>query len=502
MQYIIMIAAFLILAAYVVAGLLRGTKKGLIRLGFLAVSAVLSFFLAKWLSGSFGALLIPKLQEWAATVPEIAGFFEQTGDLQAAVGAIAQMLAGPLLFLVCYVLLALITWGIQAVLCFILRIKADKEKMIVRVIGGAATGLLAGVIGVFVFITPVVGYTQLASETVVQADALTAKLPELGLEEYNEKYLAPAANTPGISQLYSGLGAQLFGSLTRAEWEGQTVELETEWFALIGAANEAAQLVEKPVEEYGDAEADTLHRITDRLGQSELLCELGSYAVSEVATAWLEGRAYMGIAKPEIEDESVQLIFHALLTVMSESDAENFSGDMDFIADLIGLFIKKGVLKKMSEGETEDLIAYLVSSGLLQEVGDLFGSYQRMKPINDAIGDAAMRLLVKQLGDPDTYLEKYEDLMDDVSGALKNATDAEGNVNVEALTESMSTTLAEHNIEVPEEATEIIADVLAEEFAGEDLSSLPISEITNRLIGHLNGLPDLDQAIADAEQAA
>ena len=107
---------------------------------------------------------------------------------------------------------------------------------------------------------------------------------------------------------------------------------------------------------------------------------------------------------------------------MSESDAENFSGDMDFIADLIGLFIKKGVLKKMSEGETEDLIAYLVSSGLLQEVGELFGSYQRMKPINDAIGDAAMRLLVKQLGDPDTYLEKYEELLDLIRSMNPDAT--------------------------------------------------------------------------------
>ena len=501
MQYIIMIAAVLILVLNVVVGLFRGMNKGLIRLGTLALAAVVSFFAAGWISDAAGDLLLPYLQEFAASVPEIAGFFEQTGNVQQAVAVIAQMLAGPLLFVVCYVALSLITLVIHFILCRILRIKECKAAP-VRMLGGAVTGLLVGVIGVFVFVTPVVGYTQLASETVVRAESLTAKVPELELEEYNEKYLMPAANTPGVKQLYDGLGRHLFRSLTSVEWEGKTVDLETEWFALIGAANEAAVLAEKPVEEYGDAEAESLHNITAKLSESALLCEIGSYAISEIADAWLAGEAYMGIAKPELGDESVELIFNALLSVMSTTDAEHFGGDMEFMADLVELFIKKDVLTKLNEGDAEGLVAHLVTSGLLEEVRALFNSYQRMKPINDAISDAAMRLLVKQLGDPDTYLENYGDLMDEVSGALKDAVDAEGNINTEVLTDRMNTALAEHDITVPEEATQIIADALAEEFTGEELTSLTIADITDRLIEHLSDLPDLDQLIGDLKPAA
>ena len=80
--------------------------------------------------------------------------------------------------------------------------------------------------------------------------------------------------------------------------------------------------------------------------------------------------------------------------------------------------------------------------------------------------------------------------------------DAEGNINTEVLTDRMNTALAEHDITVPEEATQIIADALAEEFTGEELTSLTIADITDRLIEHLSDLPDLDQLIGDLKPAA
>jgi len=496
-QYIVLGAAVLILGINVIVGMSRGLKRGLLRLVLIAVAAVAAFFVAGALSDAVGAALVPKIQELLSSNPDLSSFFGENPEMLESVDAVAQMLVGPILLLLCYMVLKLITWLIYFILCKLLHIK--KEGALIRTTCGAALGLVIGVVGLVAFVTPVMGYTQLLSRTLSEADAVTARMGEMELEEYNEQYLAPAATAPIAAQAYDLLGSKLFCHLSSAEWNGETVELENEWFAVVGAVNSGIRLTEKPLAEYGETESQSIHAMIGSVEHSVLLSGIGSDAISTIAGAWLQGDTFMSVAKPAVGDESVEIILDGLLKVLATTDSESFGSDLDFFADLIDLMIEYGILEKINSVEqTDDLVAYLVTSGFLDETQQLLQANTRMRPVNEAISNAAMRLLVKQLGDPAKYLEEHGELMDAISGALKGAVDNEGNVNVEALAENVNNVLAEHQVDIPEAATEIIADALKEEFTGEELTSLSVPEITDRLIAHLGDLPNIGQYIDEA----
>ncbi|MBE6703309.1 MAG: CvpA family protein [Ruminococcaceae bacterium] len=503
MQYIIMIAAVLILVINILVGLLRGLNKGLLRLGFVILAAVASFFLAKGLSGALGENLVAVLQEAVASNPDMTAFLQNNAEVISTVGVISQMLIGPVLFLLCYVILKPLTWIIFLILSKLIKIKNPKNA-VARMLGGAGIGFVIGIVGLLVFVTPVMGYTQLFSRTITEADALTARMGDMDLEEYNEQYLAPAAKAPVAAQVYNMLGDSLFSGLSSAKWNGEKVRLENEWFAVVGTANDGIRLAEKPVAEYGESESQSIHEMVANVDRSVLLSGLASHAISSFADAWLEGDLFMGIAKPTVGEESIEIIFDGLLEVLALTDADQFAKDLEFFADLIDLLIEHQVLAQIGTTEdTQDLIAYLVSSGFLPEAKALIGANPRMNAVNDAISNAAMRLLVRQLGDPAEYLETHGELMNDVSNVLKEAVDAEGKINTDTLTQNMSEALSAHQIELPAEATQLLATSLAEEFTAEELAdpNLTVETITNRLIDRLSGLPNIDQYISSVPAA-
>lgn len=496
MQHIIMIATLLILVVNVLFGIKRGVYRGLFRLGTLLLAAVAAFFLAKGLSATIADRIVPMVEESLAASEEFAAFLAENPVVGESVGVLLQMLVTPLLFLICYMVLKVITWVAYFILRLVFRIKKPKG-LLTRVVGGAATGLCAGLIGVLVFVTPVLGYTNLLSRTTTEASGFAANL---SLDEYNEQYLAPATKAPVAAALYNGIGSKLFAGLTTTELDGAETNLEAEWFSVIGVVEQASKLGEKPVAEYGEAESAAVHAMVEGVEQSKLLSAIGGGAVNGIATSWLEGEAFIGVAKPETGDESVDIILNGFLRVFSTTNPELIGDDLEFFADLFDLFVKHGVFSKISgDGSTDALVTHLATSGFLADARKLLTESPRMEPVVDAISDAGMRLLIRELGDPSTYLENHKKLIDNISKVLQDSVGENGQIDTAVLATGMQEKLAEKEIEVPAAATEIIAEGLADEFTPEELNSLSVDEITYRMISRFGSVENISQ-IASATQ--
>ena len=490
MQYVILLVTLLILVANVLFGIKRGLFRTLLRLGTVLLAFVAAFFGAKILSSMAASMLMPVMKGLFSSNGDLSDFLTQNPEVVESVGALLQMFVTPLLFLVCYILLKFATWFLYFALRVVFRVKKGKG-IGKRLVGGGAVGLLVGAVGVVVFITPVMGYTDLLSRTTTEAPGIAAAFD---LTEYNEKYLAPAAETSVASPLYNAIGNKLFGALTSAKLGDVDTALEKEWFSVINVINEASKLGKKPVAEFAEAESEAAHAMAAGVGESQILSNLGGSAVKGVAGAWLEGGTFMGIGKPATGDESVDLILNGFLTVLATTSPAQISDDLECFADLFDLFIKHSVFSKIGEGDNTDaLVTQLATSGFLDDARRLLTENQRMEPVVTAISDAGMRLLVRELGDPATYLEEHKELLDGMSGKLKEAAGEDGKIDTATLATGIQEELAKQNVTVPDAATEIIAEGIADEFAGEDLSTLTVDEITNRLIERFGSVENISQ---------
>lgn len=499
MQYIFLGVTVLIMALNVLVGLRRGFSRGLLRLITLVAAVVAAFVAAKNTAVIVAQIVASALEQNFVSDSDFATFLQNNPVIGQSAGALTQMLIAPLLFLLFYILFKLVTLLLYCFLCIFVK----KTKFFAfRWIWGAVFGALAGVIGVLVFVTPFMGYTQLLSNTITEAENLSAATAVLELDEYNEKYIKPASTAPVASEIYNGVGNKLFLDLTTVQWQGSDIDLASEWTAVIEVVDNAAAFSKRPMAEYGTTESEAAHAMAKGVEDSHLLSSLAGGALNGISNAWLSGEAFMGIQKPNAGDESVDVILNGLLRVFSTTSPEIIGEDLEYFADVFDLFIKYQVFSKIGgEGGTDDLVIHLSASGFLTEAREKLASNPRMEPVVDAISDAGMRLLVRELGDPATYLEEHKELIDNMSNVLKNAVNSEGEIDKAAVSDGLQSVLAENQVEVPAEAVDIIAEGLADEFTADELTTLTIDELTDRLISRFGNVENIEQVLA-AQPAA
>ena len=498
MQYIILGATVLIMVLNVLVGLRRGFSRGLLRLVTLLVAAVAAFFAAKAASASVAQMVAPALEQTFASNSDFAAFLQNNPVIGQSVGALAQMLIAPILFLLFYILFKSITLVVYWILCIFVK----KTKFFAfRWAWGALFGALAGVIGVLVFVTPVMGYTQLLSNTITEAEALSTAMAEMELDEYNQNYITPASKAPVASQIYNGVGSKLFRGLTTVKWQESDIDLASEWTAVIEVVDNAAAFSKRPMAEYGTAESEAAHAMAKGVENSHLLSSLAGGALNGISNAWLSGEAFMGIQKPNAGDESIDVILNGLLRVFSTTSPEIIGEDLESFANIFDLFIKYEVFSKIGAEGGDQVVIHLSSSGFLTEVRQMLTASERMKPVVDAISDAGMRLLVRELGDPAKYLEEHKELLDNMSNVLKGAVNSEGQIDKATVSSGLQGVLAEKQVDVPAEAVDIIAEGLVDEFTVEELNTLSTDELTDRLISRFGSVDNIDQVLA-AQPAA
>lgn len=499
MQAILVILSILILVVNIAIGALRGVGRSTLRLLLIIGAAFGAYFIAKGLSSSLSGLFVPMLEDFISSNATLAEFVQTNPEMPALVRALAQMLAAPILFLVCYMILKLLTFLLYVLLRKVMRLRGPGK--IGSLLGGAGIGLAIGLVGLVIFATPVIGYTDFISRTASALESSTT-VAEGGetqatsqLTQYNDSFLKPAANTPVAKQAYSVLGDTLFHNLTSAEWNGQETKLETEWFAIVGMVNEAGKLAEKPVDQYGSEESVAVHNMINRIGESRIMTYLGGNTLNGLSNAWLEGKPFFGIEAPEMGDANAQMMFNGLLRVFSTTTPELFQRDLGFFADMFDLLVKHDMFSLFAEGSGggNAFAEKMTTSGFLKEAMGLINSNERMAPVTTAITDVGMNILIDQLGLPEEYRETCGELMDDMSDALQGSVTEEGTIDVSQLHTELNEIFADSEVEITESAAEVIANGLSEVFTPEELKTLTSEEIVDRLIDRFATAENLEK---------
>ena len=278
MSFILPAVCLLIIAADLLFAFGRGFTKTLIRLATVVLSAALSFFIAPAVAGKIG----PKVMEALRNLPEAASFlsyFEEHAEAADAMTLFCRMLVAPALFLALYLIFKLVTLVVYAILSALFGKIGGKHRLLALL-----PGALCAVIGVSVFLVPVMGYLTVSDRVMTISERLAAETKGAGVEaastgggaastggeagstgggeapafdaaKAREKYLSPMLHAPVVSGLYEKAGAKLFIRLSGGKIGGEQTDLLREIGALSDILSDFSVLRNKQMTAYGETEA-------------------------------------------------------------------------------------------------------------------------------------------------------------------------------------------------------------------------------------------------------
>ncbi len=494
MELIFLGVCVLILIFNIFVSCLRGMRKSLLRLGTVIVAVIAAFFMARGIAGKFGTEVALWLEATVGADPNFAPLFCGAASASDAIAVFIKMILAPLFFLILYIVL-------KGVLLLVYWLLANATRPEYRDTAkshfiGIPIGLVIAMIGIFVFISPVFGYLNVASDAIVTADRGTGNQTVVELASYNSELIEPAKNAPVLSGLYNTLGVKVFDGLTVGKWQEEKVYLRSEVVVLADIIGNVQMLGGKEVEQYGETECAALDAVAADIGRSHILSVLCSGVLNTASNHWLEGKAFMGVAAPDI-GTSGNVLLNAFLTVFSTSTQENIGEDLDFFSDVFALAVKYELLVSLRDADEDTLAALMTESGFLSDTRTLLATHPRMAPVGVALIDIGMRSALKEMGLPEDIKASCSALLGDMAVALQGTSKkADGSIDDAVLKTSFASVFAEHQVDISDASTQLVAQGVAEHFAAEDFSTLTTEQAIDKLAERFQAVDvsDLKQA--------
>jgi len=479
------VCAFILISNLLLA-FFRGTRKSLLRLGTAVLAAVVAFFVARAIAAGVGDELALWLKDAAGGDAALTPLFEGEAGADKALGTLLEMLVSPILFLLLFWVLK----GILFLLYWLLNVVTRPEAK-----DGVAThfialpiGIVVAFISIFAFLSPIMGYLDVASAAVSEMDTGNSieQIEQLSLK--NTELLLPARQTPIAAPLYDSLGVKLFEELTAGEWDGETLHLKTELITLGKVAGNTQLLFATPKEQFGEAECAAVSALTENISSSHMLSVLCSGILNTAATHWLAGRDFWGLPTPDIGANG-NLLLSAFLRVFATSTRDNISEDLDFFGDVFVLAVRYEIFAAFGTADEEALAALITNTGFLGDTQALIDAHPRMQPVGVALVDVGMRSALKAMGLPENVGESCNEILSDMTAVLKDTPRKEdGTIDDAALAEKLTEVFEENEIAIGESSVTLVAQGVADHFTAEELEGLTEEETLAELIKRFEGV--------------
>ena len=464
----------LVLAGIVILNLFRGKKRGVVRTGISVCILIASAFAAIIASRKVSVVIAEAIvtamrksddmQEVLHELPSLAPF------ITAAIG---MLISVTVFFAFYYAIRGIIlkATGFQKNY-----VPSGKDKTF-----GALMGILLGVMVFCVLSIPLVGYLTLA-------DSACGALIENGGEEVDKlakddinlcdvqnNVIHPLASSRMVTETGRITNKLLFTPLTTYQVDGRRVELLNETTSLCrvaGGSIAVATILDKSTE-ITDRQMKILETLADDFGNSATLCEIGSEFLSGASTAWLDGKPFVGIKKPE-PDELLAPTMDAVLEVFKSSDSSNIEDDLRTVLHMLASLVRSGVLRETEQ--FENLLNTLGESGVIEEIIRELESNARMTPLVTEISNLGLRALASVLGVPANASEQYDKLMIELADSVNAVMALPEGERVAALSDLATKRLNEYGVEVPQDIADTVAEAMLTDLAGGEITAEGMQE--------------------------
>ncbi len=462
----------LIVAVNILKGLLRGLKKSIGSLIAILLSLVVSFILT-------ATVVTPGSSAVSATEDLLTSFGGAVAELFAieelgvAFSHYATMLVSPIFFTLSFIVVSIVISIIVAIVIkFIPPYK--KPNLLLNKLGGALVGLVSGLLVAIIIAMPIVGTVNLFTKS--ESVDLESVEQVAGAEVAD---IFSAAAESSALDIFANVGCgMLYDSLAKTNFEGEKILLKDDIGAIIEIAD-SFSVLNGEVSSYGAEQIAALNNIVAHLDTSPLLKNIVAGVLSEIATKWSEGNAFIGIEKLDV-GETLSPLFDKLLEILSTSDKTNIVSDLQTVIDIFDVLIKNDILE--NAGDVELLLNKLGQDGVVSSLLSAVNKNERMLPISDEITKLGMRYLATSMGIPENSEAAYNKLMEDVAGLLNSQS-----VNEESFEAELGAVLENNGINVDEDDISIIADSMLSDLGS--LDNVSASDVEEFFIVYSTAIP-------------
>lgn len=442
----IIVAIVAIGAIGCIVGFIKGTFKSLTDLLFVALNVILSILIATMIAKN--VVTVDTLKEYfpmvatnlrldQSIIDEVNGYItspELNSTAIALLLAFVSVIVLPIMFMLVYLVLGVVLF-IPKLL--VNKIIMPSTKGIGLRLGGGLIGLATSVVSICVFMIPIVGYVNYASDTI---DMLKNDSEQIEFVQNIEGVVDEAKDTPVFKAIHSVGGRKLFDTLTTITVDDVTISLTHETETAINIYKESGhfiykengQFVSVPLNEYGEEQVKSIERIEEIILDADFVPAFIANTLAYIAQQWNKGDTVFGIEKPIIGTELQEALDHTLL-VLEGTTPDNFKKDLCTIAEVIKASIEDGVVRELTS-ENGNVLYVLENTNVISDILVELHRNERTRPILPAITNGVINYLYGIYDEVNgTTTEKHN--MVDINGLTEEVVSNEGKIIANVIVE-------------------------------------------------------------------
>ena len=341
----ILILQLVILAIGVLIGYRRGLGRSTVRLCYLALIAVLSFFIGRAIAFAISDKVVPLLLQIFPA--DSLALIQHSPEIESLIAGMLGGFLAPFIFALLFGLLQLLS-----LICFktvstklVNLIFKDKEAPSWSKWAGAGVGLVSGYIIAIALLMPLSSTAYIISDISDDAIAIFAEGEEINWDVIlAEGYTLDGALTPSLPRLSSDADirlpapAAIFKSITsydvlneNQEDVGNTDNVVNTLPRLIEVGADSVFTYQKTMSYGGtttDAVSNAFSRVVDHLEDSPSLKQAAISSLRAVGTILEEGGTFLGVHMPEAKNEVVQHLIESTVHTFATANEETVEEDL------------------------------------------------------------------------------------------------------------------------------------------------------------------------------
>jgi len=461
----------------VIFAVIRKAPRTKFRFFTVLLSAIAAFVFTLILKGNLAAtidgMLLPTLDanypEYAATLREIMAL---SPTLTVVLENTACSMLAPLLFLLIFLVLSIVTWAVFFVVTLLLSFPLSKAKR--KPISCAIIGLIQGVLILVIWLVPVTCYLEMAP-TVMDEVAKAGVLSEAESNAILNRENPVAATVDELNKTQVVTYAGNYGCkyisrmLTDVDMgNGSTVHLMSEVGALTHFGCDVYKIsLNTDITGYGPEQAELILDTAVSFGESEILPTVAGELIFTVTEKWINGEAFWGLEKPSLGGV-MDPFFNDLITLLHDDahSNDNLREDVTTTAEVLAILAQNRTFSHLAD--TNALLKSLGEGNTLHDLIVTLGSNSRMGVLVHDVTDIGMRAVATALKVPENNQEIYDNFINNTTEFLKTLDTVEEEEKVTAISGKLSEELGRAGVDVDAEILECFAMVINEDIAAVD----------------------------------
>lgn len=386
--------AFVVIALYgALCGARKGLYKSIVDVGVTLIVALLSVWLAKFVSKSLVnvdslveiidmlSINMPNMAETLNMVRELIVNLSENSNAVGMLMVLPAIILTPIIFIVLYIVIGAIIRIPKAIATRSIFGKngGDEYRGGSRILGGVV-GLVVKVVSFAIFIIPLVGYLNIASDTmlkistaeeipIAQVETLeedddfeeegdldseantTSTIVNLAksCKQIHETSIAPIKNNLAIRIVNVCGGKWIFNTLSSAKVEDEKIFLKDEIDVIASLFVDITPLLSAPVDQYGEAQTTAITNMTNTLERATVVPSVISGVVSYASQAWLDGEEVLGYPKVNV-GEYYEPTLDKILTLLASTTNDTIKQDIHTVGNIANICITHGMLSEIFGG--------------------------------------------------------------------------------------------------------------------------------------------------------